>query len=836
MILKRWSKALLATSCVAIAAGVGSLYATAGAPSARQTSRSVKPPQAMGVCPPFHLRDEQGNVIDPVKGVNDKVPYSPKQTCGAAGCHDYDKITQGFHFTQGKGETLPKNYAERYQWVTFPGNYGGNWCSPSPLYRQLAPKSNTDARMIDMTSFDFVTATCGNCHPGGGPLEHDRQGNRYDAFMREHGLTDGGDNGLDGDYYKAKWIQTGAIEADCLLCHMPTYDYKKRNAQLANLNFRWAATEGAGLGQINGKVAAGEQPVVAYDVSKFDADGNLAVNYVTEPRNETCLNCHAKPGWKKRGASFSERTDVHIKAGLRCVDCHAAGSKAADQRIRGREEHQIGKGDDPSGWVRNDLDDTLRSCEDCHLGGWNNAPKASHEWLPPLHMETLSCQACHIPARPVKSALVQASDSYNFGPRITPPPKHIWTFYDQEMNYWNHYGELDLFTVHDQPTNVSRPTLAVYKEKIYPVNRVHSMWIGYEEKGKPGLNQIFMKDFFTMWKEHLANPKDNWPQLASIKDDNEDGTIEVNRPEEIDALLAATKAYLEKTKFPLENRRLVWVSDDKAYFSSSESRELPREGHEATPYASVYKFSHDVAPARAALGAGGCTDCHRVDSPFFDRPILAAAFHASDGKPRWKPNYTILGSSRLAVRVGGLREEWLKPILYGLIGLMLAAIVGVIVRNFAAQQGGFSAGGARILGLIILVGIIGMGAFAMATPDLLEYMTVRRFTLDANHFWVSCLVLLIGLILAIRQSNPSSSASRSGLWAIVLWASILITGFCGAFILLKAQWLQWIIRPAYTGLDLGLAVLALACFVTLARDLVTLSSGMPNSRKRELET
>ena len=48
------------------------------------------------------------------------------------------------------------------------------------------------------------------------------------------------------------------IEADCLLCHQPEYDYKKRNAQLANLNFRWAATEGAGFGSVKGKVFASE--------------------------------------------------------------------------------------------------------------------------------------------------------------------------------------------------------------------------------------------------------------------------------------------------------------------------------------------------------------------------------------------------------------------------------------------------------------------------------------------------------------------------------------------------------------------------------------------------
>ena len=78
-----------------------------------------------GVCPPFYLYDEQGNVIDPVHGINSDKPYSPKQTCGK--CHDYNKTTEGFHFQQGRGEKPPTVIAERCLWVTSPGNYGGNW-------------------------------------------------------------------------------------------------------------------------------------------------------------------------------------------------------------------------------------------------------------------------------------------------------------------------------------------------------------------------------------------------------------------------------------------------------------------------------------------------------------------------------------------------------------------------------------------------------------------------------------------------------------------------------------------------------------------------------------
>ncbi len=80
---------------------------------------------AIGVCPPFHLLDEKGNIIDPVNGVNADAPYSPRQTCGK--CHDYEKITGGYHFQQGKGEKVSADFKEKYPWVTSPAQYGGRW-------------------------------------------------------------------------------------------------------------------------------------------------------------------------------------------------------------------------------------------------------------------------------------------------------------------------------------------------------------------------------------------------------------------------------------------------------------------------------------------------------------------------------------------------------------------------------------------------------------------------------------------------------------------------------------------------------------------------------------
>ncbi len=780
-----------------------------------------------GVCPPFYLKDEAGNIIDPVHNVNADKPYSPKQTCGATGCHDYNKITEGFHFTQGRGEKVPELFAKRYNWVSSPGNYGGTWCSPAPLYRQLASKKNDNARMIDMTSFDFVTATCGNCHPGGGPLEYDRDGNRYDERMKKHGMKSGEENGLDGDYFKAKWSDTGVIEADCILCHMPEYNFKERNKQLANLNFKWAATAGSGFGSSEGSIKDGKPVKLTYDKSKFDDEGRVIVHIAPQPRNETCLQCHKKPDWKKRGASFSPRTDVHMAAGLICVDCHASGRKAVDKRIRDKEAHQFGKGDDPSGWVRNDLDNTMRTCEDCHIKGWRNAPKASHAWLPPLHMEKLSCQACHIPSRAVKSALVQASDVYNPAPRITPPPKHIWTFYDQEMNFWNHYGELDLFTAMDQPTDVTRPTLFRYKGKIYPGNRVHSSWVGFEENGKEGLNQLFMRDFFQMWMQHKSDPAHNYPELSLIKDDNNDGIIEVNRPEEIDALLISVKNYLNNTGFSLDGKRLVWVSDSRAYYSSKESRELPREEYEATAYASVYKFSHDIAPANAALGAGGCTECHRSGSPFFEGKVLKEIFSAQDGKPKWEPNYEILGIAGPWIKLGTFREELLKPFLYILTGLLVILAIVAVLLQPAVEKGILAPKRAKLLIWIVLAGVIVFCLIASLSPGLLEYMTLSRFSLDANHFWIAVIIFLTSIAIMLSRKVDENASGTEIAMRKLGWFFIIAGALSGMLILLKIGGLSIVTRLAYTSFDLSLVLMAMSSII-----LVIMTIGSDQSMKK----
>lgn len=551
--------------------------------------------------------------------------------------------------------------------------------------------------------------------------------------------------------------------------------------------------------------------VVKYDASKFDKEGKLSLHLVREVRNETCLICHAKPDWKKKGTTFSDRRDVHINAGLKCVDCHAAGSMASDSRIKGKEVHQFGKGDDPSGNVRNDLDNTVRTCTDCHITGYLNAPIAKHNWLPPLHLDLISCQACHINERPVKAALVQVSDVYNPGTKITPPGKYIWTFYDQHLKYWNHYGELEMFTAKDQPTDPFIPSLAKYKGKIYPVNMVSSAWPGIYTEGKPGLNQPKMGDIYQMWVMHLKD-KATYPELSKITDNNGDSIPEVNSAFEIDALIQSVTEHLKFKGYNLTGKQIVWVNNDRMYFNGKDFKFLEKEIHEASPYASVHKFSHDVAPARAALGKNGCTDCHTFNSSFLFASTLKYPFD-EDANPVTEPQYKRLGISGFMAYTGAIRESLLKPVFYfALSALIIFLLINLLIHNLVKNKI-ISGKQQNLITWLVSFGILGSGIFGYFAGNLGSYMFPTRMFLDGNHFMISVVVLLTGIWFYLKYQFNREKPFRLNL----LWVLILVTVISGIFMLIKLELLGFINHLSYTIFDLSLTGILIICIYYLQK-------------------
>ena len=59
--------------------------------------------------------------------IDSKIPYSPKRTCGE--CHDYERITRGYHFQQGRTDGTGKivirdTFDQKYSWNLSSGMYG----------------------------------------------------------------------------------------------------------------------------------------------------------------------------------------------------------------------------------------------------------------------------------------------------------------------------------------------------------------------------------------------------------------------------------------------------------------------------------------------------------------------------------------------------------------------------------------------------------------------------------------------------------------------------------------------------------------------------------------
>ncbi len=675
-----------------------------------------------------------------------------------------------------------------------------------------------------MTSFDFVVS-CGGCHPGGGPLEFDRDGQRYDRRMADpsSGFTPAGENDFDGDYYRARWGETGVLEADCLLCHLADYAMAERRRQIAALNFRWAATAGSGLARVTGSVKSGQAVQVQYDSGPFLPDGTVDLPMITQPRNETCLHCHAKPGWKKRGANFSPRTDVHLRAGMRCVDCHPGGSSAEDPRIHGREEHQIGKGDDPGNHVRDDLDNTCRACADCHTDGSFGAPIMKHVGLPPLHLERMACQACHIPERMVQTARFVASDVFNPGPRVPTKGKHLWTFYGADMAYWNHYGDLEMMGYADKPTDRFRPELARYNGLIRPVNRIHSAWPAIEVDGLAGLAQPTMSQAYRMWAAYRKDPS-SYPELDEISDDDADGVIEVNRTEEIDALIGAVTRALHADGFPMDGKRVVWVMNNRVYRSGSDYRVLEKESWEASPYGNVHTYNHDVYPAQAALGTGGCTDCHHPDADFFFASIPRFPFDVGgDAGPQMQTELFGIGPAEAAV--GAWRETHAKSAVYILfLGtcLILAGFVGaVLLRRLFAPDG--LPRWFQWSPLLLAAGVGALLASSLWKPDLANYLLPSRESLDAHHFGIGLVVMILGALawlLELRRIRARGGRNGYRRWQGLRSLSLLLMLLMLSGVLMYASSLLGIgARLAYTAFDVALALVLIRSAAAFLREM-----------------
>ena len=458
----------------------------------------------------IELRDARGQVISGT-GETNQIP-NMEATC--APCHDVQRASGGLH--GGKGPDGPAGEP----WFLVDSRSGTRWPFHSRLWPGLATVEELD---LDQESL------------------RKKQG-PFDA---------GGHHSISGQ------------ASDCLICHLQgSYDFQQRSQFIKDGKSDLAPFVAAGLFDSAGMRSE----------SRFDTQNRVVLDLHADAGPQACLHCHTvtpaeesaeNPHWTHAG-------DVHLAAGMSCVDCHRAGL-----------DHHVVRGKDgeihPSGVSVEAL-----SCRGCHLPQGDpvmvSAPRPEHRGLPPFHLEAMTCTACHSGATQGEEGLsVWTSRAHDLGiakqGRKAGDPPGIFSgilMKDDQDRWAPHYQAWPEGWIQTSGENQNA--------EVIP----------------PG-------DLRTPLRRTLRVRGDLLEKIESTDDDP--GRAE-----------RSLSAFLGQMKSPS-----ALVTSGHAWERSPGDQLKPISNDLAAPV--QWKLGHPVRPAAMSLGSNGCTDCHAPETPW---PVLVS--------------------------------------------------------------------------------------------------------------------------------------------------------------------------------------------------------------------
>jgi hypothetical protein len=485
------------------------------------------------------LRSEEGDKISP----DDEpvLPFSTRQTCSA--CHSYEIISQGWHFNAVDVNAVPGRKGQPWIFVD------PTTCTQIPLsYRPWAGVFHPEE--LGLSSFKF-TQLFGRQMPGGGVGEIDSDD--PDDLVRQD--------------------VSGKLEINCLSCHnaAPGQDQAEYASQVERQNFRWAAAAACEFASVKG--AAVTQPdtydplmddaiATTYRENTFDHEKKVAFNITRKVPNERCYFCHSSLDVGEHGSEeWAADEDVHLNAGLTCVDCHRNGL-----------DHNIIRGYEGEGEGSQDSLAASTSCEGCHTEGRLGAPVPQHPGIPPVHFEKITCTACHSGPWPEKGAHRSKTSQ-----------------------------------AHELGTHGSNKSDDVLPHILYPV---------FAQQGgdKIAPHKLIWPAFWATMEDEKVTPVDlNLAKKAVGR------SLARAKPRSLGDWPTLTEEHITKALQLLKKTvegEPVYICGGKLY-GLDESGELaePQEHPAAQPY--LWPIAHNVRPAAQSLGVRYCTDCHATDAPFF---------------------------------------------------------------------------------------------------------------------------------------------------------------------------------------------------------------------------
>ncbi len=487
------------------------------------------------------------------------MPFSNEKTCGE--CHDVNSISKGWHF----------NYTDK---SVDHGRPGQPWFYVDPDTATQIPVSYRKwqgvyhPKEIGMRPWDFAK-TFGRQLPGG-ISEKD-----------ETGEPD----------FQARWLESGALEINCLACHdaEPVHDQSEYAIQVFKENFMWAGAATSAFTKIKGSAKdmpdmwdpyLGGQlndpklvpPTVFYDEYRFDRDGKVFFDVARKIPNRNCYFCHSNTDIiYSHEEKWIPYEDVHLGAGISCVDCHKNG--LSHQIIRGYEGEEKYSDNPLAGKM---------TCENCHqksesedqiIPGVYAAPEPEHKGIPPIHFEKLTCTACHSGPWPEgKTRRTQTARAHGLGVHGLEKTDEMLPHIYYPVFIKNGYGKLtpckagwpSFWAIIDSNSEVEPLSIDELEEYVHPL---------LSEKKKDDIR--------------------NWPKLSTA---------------DIQAVLKELSDVIKNSDEP------VYIGGGKIYrlvegaiVESSDKRFGPV----------AWPVAHNVRPAEQSLGVASCQDCHKTDSDFF---------------------------------------------------------------------------------------------------------------------------------------------------------------------------------------------------------------------------
>ncbi|MBN1392383.1 MAG: hypothetical protein JW947_06220 [Sedimentisphaerales bacterium] len=508
---------------------------------------------------PVHLiplLDEEGDKITP--DAEPLLPFSTRQTCGD--CHDYEKIRHGWHFNAAEPSVPPGRRGQPWIFVD-----AASFTQVPLSYRDWAGTFKPE--QLGLSAREFIQLF-GRQMPGGGIGEIDS----------------------DNPDEMTRGFISGKLEINCLACHNadPAHNQAEYGDQIIRQNFRWAAAATSGFASVAGMARHMPNnydpfmphplddpklipPGITYRGDAFDHKNQVFFDIVRKVPAERCYFCHSNFDAGKEKWEADE--DVHLAAGLTCVDCHRNGL-----------EHNIIRGyEGESADSKNPLVG-LMSCESCHTNGLFGAPIPKHSGFPPAHFDKLTCTACHSGVWPgretfrTKTARAHGLGTYNVNklPDVLP---HI----------------------------------------VYPV-------FAKQENGKIGPHKLIWPAFFGIWSYSklvsgdlgrliLIDPEIVRPVIEKVTGNKESATsgdwlsLTAEQIGKALELLKPTEDTTDDVFFDY-----FYICGGKLYRLDNKGKLVAGENNLAKPY--LWPIAHDVRPAAQSLGANKCEDCHSVNSPF----------------------------------------------------------------------------------------------------------------------------------------------------------------------------------------------------------------------------